>query len=313
MGRKQAIIVQSGLKFREAATLQHVIFLIHGIGDGTPGDDFDTFEQLLMEAYCRQNKANETEWRKQFKVQGIVWDPATTDPETTIYSRSFGSLRPSDRSLVSESNPFLAALSLPNTRAWRYFMTFFVGDAIAYVDEFDNGIRRRVWEQMAAILKPESAGQIPKFSVIGHSLGSVIAYDFVHALNSAPGKIFDLSPDPAKNVKLSAAQIALLQTGFCNLITLGSPIALFWMRRRDLWQNDFAGLNNPVQGAQRWLNFWDNEDIIAYPLRNFFSTGNVEDIRIEDIRFDTSIMMPWAHTGYWKNKALAERVAEVLE
>lgn len=290
----------------------HVIFLIHGIGDGTPGDDFDKFEEHLKDAYCQRNKLTVADWKKKFKVQGIVWDPATTDPETGIYSRSFGSLRPSDRSLVAETNPILAALSLPNTRAWRYFMTFFVGDAIAYVDEFDNGIRRKVWEQMATVLKPDSAAGPPEFSIVGHSLGSVIAYDFVHALNRVPGKIFDLSPDPAKNVVLPAAQIAALQNSFTNLITLGSPIALFWMRRRDLWQNNFVGLKNPVQGSQRWLNFWDNEDIIAYPLRNFFSDGHIEDIRIEDIRFDTSIMMPWAHTGYWKNKALAERVVEII-
>lgn len=312
MVQKPATIAQSGSKYREENVLQHVIFLIHGIGDGTPGDDFDKFEQLLKDAYCQRNKLTAADWKKKFKVQGIVWDPATTDPETAIYSRSFGSLRPSDRSLVAETNPILAALSLPNTRAWRYFMTFFVGDAIAYVDEFDNGIRRKVWEQMATVLKPHSAAGPPDFSIVGHSLGSVIAYDFVHALNTAPGKIFDLSPDLAKNIVLPASQITALQKGFTNLITLGSPIALFWMRRRDLWQNDFVGLRNPVQGSRRWLNFWDNEDIIAYPLRNFFADGHIEDIRIEDIRFDTSIMMPWAHTGYWKNKALAERVAEVL-
>lgn len=293
--------------------MQHIIFLIHGIGDGTPGDDFDRFEELLKNAYCQRNKLTATDWKKNFKVQGVVWDPATADPETAIYSRSFGAVRPSDRSLVAEANPFLAALNLPNTRAWRYFMTFFVGDAIAYVDEFDNGIRRRVWDQMASVLKPDSTPNPPQFTIVGHSLGSVIAYDFVYALNSVPGKIFDLSPDPAKNIKLTAAQIAALQKSFTNLITLGSPIALFWMRRRDLWQNDFAGLKNPVQGVQRWLNFWDNEDVIAYPLRNFFADGHIEDIRIEDIRFDTSIMMPWAHTGYWKNKALAERVAEILK
>ncbi len=285
--------------------MKHIIFLIHGIGDGTPGDDYQVFEEHLKKAYCDQHKCADSDWAKKFAIKPIIWDAATCDPETAIYSRSFGAVRPNDRSLVAETNPFLAALNLPNTRAWRYFMTFFVGDAIAYVDEFDNGIRRKVWEQMATELKLDGASQ-PPFSIVGHSLGSVIAYDFVYALNSSPGKIFDLSPDPSKNIKLAASKIISLQQAFTNLITFGSPIALFWMRRRDLWERNFVNLSNPVQQG-KWLNFWDDDDIVAYPLRNFFADGHVEDIRVE-----TGMMMPWAHTGYWKNRALAQRMAEVL-
>ena len=287
--------------------MQHKIFLVHGIGDGTPGDDFAIFEEHLSEAYCALHKCSHSDWSNKFAVKPIIWDGATSDPETSIYSKAFGAVKPSDRSLVAETNPILAALNLPNTRAWRYFMTFFVGDAIAYVDEFDNGIRRKVWEQMSPDLLVAGAASPPAFSIVGHSLGSVIAHDFVYALNTQPGKIFDLSPDPQKNVTLSAQQILELQKAFTNLITFGSPIALFWMRRRDLWDKNFANLKNPVQGARHWLNFWDNEDIIAYPLRNFFTDGQIEDVRVE-----TGIMMPWAHTAYWKNKALAQRVAEVL-
>ena len=287
--------------------MQHMIFLIHGIGDGTPGDDYSMFEEHLKRAYCDQRKCAEADWNKLYKIQPIIWDEATANPETLIYSRAFGTVRPSDRSLVSETNPFLAALNLPNTRAWRYFMTFFVGDAIAYVDEFDNGIRRRVWEQIASVLKPDGASAPPSFSIVGHSLGSVIAFDFVQALKSTPGKIFDLSPNPQKNVNLTVQQVAALQQAFTNLVIFGSPVGLFWMRRRDLWDNDFANLRNPMQGNGKFLNFWDNDDIIAYPLRNFFDDGQLEDIRVE-----TGLVMPWAHTGYWKNKALAGRVAEIL-
>lgn len=201
---------------------------------------------------------------------------------------------------------FETALGLFNNSAWRYFMTFFVGDAIAYVDEQDNGIRRKVWETMSAQFKDFPDDKIPDYSIFGHSLGAVIAYDYMYSILENR-QLFDIRNRP----DLSSARLAGLADGFKNLVTFGSPIALFWMRWGDIWPNDFAKLKNPIQGSKMWLNFWCHHDLVAYPLRGYFS-GKPSPGNIDDIRVNTGIAMPWAHTGYWKSRRMVSEISKIL-
>src|SRR5262249_35820212 len=150
--------------------------------------------------------------------------------------------------------PNLLALAHP-VQAMRTFMTFFLGDVVAYVSQNDNNIRRTVWEQMQGALLKDAP-----YSFIGHSLGGVIAFDFLFNLFDR-SKLFDPLPP------LSPDQIELLKSGFQNLFTMGSPVGLFMLRKGDLWDpaktgERFGKLRNPIPESQRtWLNFWDRQDL----------------------------------------------------
>lgn len=286
----------------------HYIFLIHGIGDGTPSDDFSKFEENLAAKFCKERKLTLDAWSNRFKVIPVLWDDATADAELSIFKMSFDKdgVAKSDRALVGGSNFLETALGLFDTSAWRYFMTFFVGDAIAYVDEQDNGIRRRVWETISEQFKDFPDDEIPEYSIFGHSLGSVIAYDYMYSILEK-GQLFDFKNKP----QLSDARLKGLADGFRNLVTFGSPIALFWMRWGDVWPNDYAKLTNPIQGDRRWLNFWCHHDLVAYPLRGYFS-GKPSPGNIEDIKVNTGIAMPWAHTGYWKSRRMVSEISKLF-
>ena len=286
----------------------HYLFLIHGIGDGTPSDDFEQFAERLRDAYCDYHKCSKATFKNKFKIVPVNWDHATEGPELNLYSKAFRVPRRSDRSLTS-GNPLESVLGLFNTHAWRYFMTFFVGDAIAYVDENNNGIRESVWKTISTSLGVGVNAEIPKYSIISHSLGSVIAFDYAFSLLE-PKKKNQKPYFSFTSNNLTQGDLEKLQKGFQHLITFGSPIALFWMRNKDLWDNNFAALKNPIKGEGRlWLNYWDNDDLVAYPLEKFFEgkEGHIDDIRVE-----TGLTMPWAHTGYWKDSELINDLAASL-
>jgi hypothetical protein len=66
---------------------------------------------------------------------------------------------------------------------------------------------------------------------------------------------------------------------------------------------------NPV-GVRRprssWLNFWNHQDILAYPLERFFPR------LVSDRHVDTGSLIFNSHLGYWYSRDVAEQVADAL-
>jgi pimeloyl-ACP methyl ester carboxylesterase len=146
-------------------------------------------------------------------------------------------------------------------------------------------------------------------SIVGHSLGSVVAFDTAY---------YNSRHNPA-----------WLKAGFrpTNLFTMGSPIALF-----SLELDDQSGEQKPrylpagavppdldpgktnadlqpnlLEGV--WYNFVDAQDLIAYPLRELFQ-GKFE---VDDIPVQTGTFPINAHTGYWESHHVADRIADRLK
>lgn len=283
--------------------MKHTLVLVHGISDGEGPYDFKALWSGLAKAYESKHKV---EFDKYFAIAPVEWDSATDPGEANIFKAGFEEIRNSDKNLV-HGNFIEVGAALINTRAWRYFSTFLVGDVIAYIDESDNKIREFVWSLLKKYLVRDDAS-IKPFSFIGHSLGSVIAYDFVFSL-MVRNMIYDFVDKPV----LTEEEIKEWQSAFTNLYTLGSPIGLFMMRKRELWQNEFAALINPVDSSQVnrvWLNIWDKEDLVAYPLERIFEQK--EGKSLKDVQVDTGRFMPWAHTEYWGDQETATAIAGSL-
>jgi hypothetical protein len=58
-----------------------------------------------------------------------------------------------------------------------------------------------------------------------------------------------------------------------------------------------------------WYNFLDAQDLIAYPLETLF-TGKFQ---VKDFRVETGLLPISAHTGYWRNADVADRIAQRLK
>lgn len=313
--------------------LKHHVFLLHGITDDTNIDkDYREFCNKLRKEFKAKFKSDLDD---HIELIPIKWDKVVTPAEQAIFERCFGKIKQSDKVLVSSIlTPIDQATGLVNAmtrtpdafqamtsrwqswRGWRYFGTMFLGDIIAYVDDNDNGIRRSVWN---AIREHLDKAEVPPFSIIGHGLGGVIAYDLLYALLKSDGPQLyafgEMSADH-KNRNL----LEKIRKSFRNFYSVGSPISLFLLRKHELWkgsngQPDFHSVNNPFKGTtHKWLNFVDTDDLVAYPVEHLFNGENQLDkpANPKDVFVQTGWLPPFAHINYWRNKMVAEQIAKHL-
>ncbi|MGC1378191.1 MAG: hypothetical protein WA821_18315, partial [Anaerolineales bacterium] len=191
------------------------------------------------------------------------------------------------------------------TPSARSFMTFFVGDIIAYTaePENENGIRKKVWDQI------EYHCESGRYSILAHSLGSLIAFDYLYKLFEKNTLLY-----PGKRRETNQVKLDRFKNNFQNLFTFGAPIGLFILRQGKVWSVDdpFRTIKNPVSRGHRWLNFYDTDDIAAYPLKSLFSLNPENEFAsLEDIPIETGNVLN-SHTQYWKNEQLAQKIASIL-
>jgi hypothetical protein len=292
--------------------VKHYLIFIHGIGERKPSDNpFDSYDDL-WERVIKKSGISEQEFEEKF---GRIYTEWHIDPlqkaANTIYDAAF---------------PNLNSQTLNPMRGIRGFMTFFLGDVIAYVSEDVNFIRRTVWKQIWAELK-QPLEQGATYSFIAHSLGAVIAFDYLfHLFNPENPADFSFipKPDPTERpedenlepITITPSELNLLREQFRHFFTMGAPIGLFMMRKGSLWMEGepFMKLFNPVRGEGRsWYNFWDSEDAIAYPLAELFKR-NPENAnqKLVDIPVETGFLIFDSHTRYWSNKDVAQKIASVI-
>lgn len=136
--------------------------------------------------------------------------------------------------------------------------------------------------------------------VIAHSLGSVISFDYLwHHQRHGEDTAFSCGDTLA---------------GF---ITLGSPLALWASRYQNFGHPfDFPGKRlNKEQGKHaKWLNLYDKDDVIAYPLKGLNQA--YDQVVSADIAVNVGNPLtswnPLSHDGYWQDKDTHRIIAEFL-
>ncbi len=287
---------------------KHKLLFIHGMGNSESKEEYDDlFKNIQL--YYSKKKAH---FYENFECVPVQWQEATYRAQSLIYQSSFCGPRAAKDLTINIFRPVKTA---------NVFMTFWLGDVIAYTAEHDNGIRRKVWK---SILEHCLEDNCSKYSILAHSLGSVIAFDFAFNL-LAKGRQFYPKPPYPKTLDSTSEKSALrilenteintLQDRFHSLFTFGSPIGLFLLRNGEaLWDNkkDFRDLINPM-GARYWRNYYDRTDPIAYPLNRLFDRNpeNFES-NLEDVEISNPQPALFTHNGYWKNQKMAEHIANLL-
>jgi hypothetical protein len=292
---------------------KHFLIFIHGIGEKvSEGSEILGYPKLwnnLSKAFYKENKFRFNE----------KYVPLYTDWHTH-------QLQWAEEAIFTKSFPDLAERKLSLLNPLRNFTTFFLGDVVAYLSEDTNFIRRTVWQQIWTVLEKPLKQGTTTYSIVAHSLGSVIAYDYLCCLfHPEQPRLFvpqlpvESSIVPAistEDWELNEAELGLLQKQFRHFFTLGSPIGLFILRKGSLWENGspFQEIYNPVRGNDRlWINFYDRDDIIAYPVKALFSANpKNQDCLLKDIAINTGFTPLDAHTNYWQNRDVAEKIMRFL-
>lgn len=144
-------------------------------------------------------------------------------------------------------------------------------------DDAGLGLDARIRERVLSGLDPSRP-----LIVISHSLGTVVAYEALHAYRG---------PVPL-------------------WITLGSPLAMGALVLQRLAPRP----PHTPGGVERWLNFWDRDDIVvARPRLERWMKPNASGVVPVTERADTNGL--WTHTAtkYLAHKIVAGPVAETLK
>ncbi|MFI8889547.1 hypothetical protein [Streptomyces paradoxus] len=131
-------------------------------------------------------------------------------------------------------------------RLTRAFIALFFRDVALYLGYHEDPARKAAREEVASVIASTRARV-----VIAHSLGSVVAYEALHA-------------HPELEVEL--------------LLTLGSPLALPHGVFDRLSPGPVDGTGHRPAGVRRWVNLSDHGDIVAIPrpLKQHFPTVDLD-------------------------------------
>lgn len=273
----------------------HTIILIHGMGHGDQTDkDYDKLKKRLGREYRRRTGGD---LEDAYRFLDVHWLSVTAPYEEELMRRCFP--RNKVRRLA------ILALLFRFMRSLHYLMSFFIGDVIAYTSENDNGIRSSVLGQI------REAVATGEYSFAAHSLGSVIAFDF----------LFHLFPPDGGNPpgffcpgEGSPEEIDAARGNFRFFFSFGSPISLFLLRRLSLIPGvgKEDPLSNPADragGPARWINFLSRFDPVAYPAAALFGKKSA----VEDVPLFNALFFAFAHLRYWGSRKMSRRIVEVLE
>ena len=272
------------------------IALIHGIGRTEPG-----FSASMQRALTRQF-AN--------RVRGAVPDPGTE--------------------LVFEEVVWSAALQTDEDQLWRrmhdaarlryarlrQFMVNFAADAIAYQPApSDRTAYDAIHAQVAAALArlAERAGPRAPLCVVAHSLGTVIASNYIYDLAKKRNSFLS----QAVRSRINGTPLERGET-FSLFYTMGSPIAL-WSLRYPSFGDPIRfplrrlAVHHPKLGP-RWVNFYDPDDVIGFPLKplNARYRAVVTEDRPVNVGSWLTSWTPLSHMGYWNDSNIASEIADGL-
>jgi len=222
--------------------------------------------------------------------------------------------------------PFLILLSAKV----REILVQYVGDVAIYVrpnqlDRFD-AVRTQIKEAARSVVsalftsyelkaQPDAASefQYDKIALVGHSLGSVIAYDTLNRL-----MLDDWLCDGALQVAERTA----------TMLTFGSPLNktafLFTIQGKDTLhiRERLASTVQPLIMSYpkfrkfKWINVYSRNDIVSGDLKFYdlpgYQNPPVPKVAVQNVKDRDAAVPLMAHVAYWKNKTVWMQLLEQI-
>lgn len=271
-------------------TRKIAVAVIHGIGRRVP--NFADRISLALNERCRDICGD------ALVIRSVYWAPVLQDEEDMLWDR------------VQEGGEL-------DFKPLRRLMVDFVADALAYqITPHDRAVYDDIHGIFAETLNRLAleAGPDAPLVIIAHSLGTVVASNYIYDLQTEPTRpILPMTVREAMdNTPLEKGETLAL------FYTLGSPIAL--------WSLRFSDFGKPITVPDprirryypnlrgEWVNFYDKDDIVGFPLK----TLNDAYARVvtEDLEVDVGDMLtswnPMSHMGYWEDWDVIEPMARSI-
>lgn len=274
-------------------TQKIAVAVVHGVGSQKV-----TFAKRFAEALKRrfadelgESVANSMD---ELQIRGVYWAKVLEGQENELKSRTepLGGLH------------------------WDELREIFIdlgGDAIAYQpdEKGRRGAYIEIHKAFAGTLQHlalEAGGDAP-LCVIAHSLGTMIASNYIYDLQTGR--------TPQEVAALATGTAVERGETLCLLYTMGSPIAVWSLRYPDFGTPiEFppGQLRGPALAAAEWVNLFDRDDVIAYPLRGLndkYAVAVKEDLQLNVGNLFVN-WSPLTHTRYWTDRDVVERITDGL-
>ena len=213
------------------------------------------------------------------------------------------------------------ALSQPHRLDWAWLRKFVIsnfGDAIAYLQRVPaqspdvyNQIHRKVHQELVA-LRVDLGNLDRPLVVMAHSLGSVIMSNYIWDEQHGQGA--------------GGTALERMET-LAGLFTFGANIALVSLAYDPILSITFPSATLPgyfpgaspadVLAVAQWLNFYDRDDVLGYPLKPLspsYSAAVTEDREIREINVGNLLKSwnPASHGAYWTDRDFIRPVARAI-
>jgi len=272
------------------------IAIIHGVGKQDP-QFADGMTQELKGRFAKELGQKIQDPASELAILPVYWAPAVQDAEEELWRRM---KRGGEMDFTT----------------LRRFLVDFAGDAIAYQPTpKDRRIYDGIHEKFAESLNrlAAEAGEKAPLCVIAHSLGSVITSNYFYDLQHPKRPLI------AARVKKKIGDTPLERgETFTLFYTLGSPIAMWSLR----YPNFGVPIEVPSPGlskhypdlAGEWVNYYDEDDVIAYPLKTL-NEAYRKAIKADREINAGGLLSSWnpvSHLGYWTDNDVTKPIAQEL-
>ena len=301
-----------------------VIIYIHGVSQSA-------YEQTHKKEYSQLHEGigkcvtdcgkHVTDWPSKFC--GVEWGgnpfPQNTNPKShkllTTAQRHLGSrVMP----VIDNASDWTLNPARLTVGAIRKLAFYGFSDMFYYVSkDGKNAVRSAVAQKIGNfIFGTINDDDLLSITILGHSAGSVVAFDFLFYLFSDKKRAETFC---AGNSRISDAMKKLEDRVKNNslrlrrLITFGSPLSFTIFRSDEILKilandaqlepSDYgltSGFDSPKLSGPRWINIWDKDDPISFPIEPLFNQKNSD--LILDVYSDVSDKLTQAHNAYWSNE-----------
>lgn len=265
------------------------VAIVHGVGKQEP-DFAEPMTALIRKYFAREAGLSDEEARDALVVKPVYWEPVVQGAEDELWERMKGG-------------------GTIRWRKWRRYAIDYGGDALAYQP---TPLNKTMYDQVHTVFSAalnslaHEAGEDAPLAVISHSLGTVIASNYFYDLNAEFSRGRKILSDSMRTL-VGDTPLERGET-FSLFYTMGSPIAVWALR---------YGVENfgaPIRISGEWVNFYDPDDIIGYPLKSLNDSYNKAVAKDVVVNAGGSLNSwnPSCHAYYWTDAQVVKPIARSL-
>ena len=258
------------------------VLVIHGMGSQTP----DFAAEMIDELCERIDDAGKDP--KRIAWESIYWADILEEKQLSYLSEA---KRQGDLDFVS----------------LRKFMLTSFGDAGAYqkVESSENSTYEKIHERVELVIKSLYESKLGSASkpmiIIAHSLGGHIMSNYIWDKQH--------SNNPQENTFESMKDLVGIVTFGCNI-----PLFTFAYNKVEPIEFPPHSLPDNLKQKSKWLNYYDPDDVLGYPLKAINAEYDKVVTTDEAINVGGifSSWNPMSHSGYWTDNDFTKPVSKFI-